>query len=135
MKNEDTPFIPFEIALELKEMGFDEPCYGFHRDGELFHSSWNYLTSQARVNYMFGDRSDVILAIIYGDAFKWFRNKYNLHHNIVTYGDFDKLEYQYHITEKNISGSHNMSTYLKYKTYREAELACLIKLIDIVKTK
>lgn len=30
--NED--FVTYELAVKLKEKGFDEPCYGYyHRDG------------------------------------------------------------------------------------------------------
>ena len=28
-------FIPYELALELKQLGFDEPCFGYYVDGEL----------------------------------------------------------------------------------------------------
>ena len=28
-------FVTYEIALELKQLGFDEPCFGYYVDGEL----------------------------------------------------------------------------------------------------
>jgi hypothetical protein len=31
-------FIPYEQALELKELGFDEPCLAVYRGGSLYGS-------------------------------------------------------------------------------------------------
>ena len=33
MKNE---FVPYDIALAMKELGFDEPCFGCYREDKMF---------------------------------------------------------------------------------------------------
>jgi hypothetical protein len=33
MKEKD--FIPYEIALELKQLGFDEPCFTYYKNDQL----------------------------------------------------------------------------------------------------
>ena len=66
MKNE---FVPYDIALAMKELGFDEPCFGCYREDKMF---------------LFGRTSDNTstwtLAPLYQQAFRWFREKYKQSH-------------------------------------------------------
>ena len=114
-------FIPYEQALELKELGFDEPCFGFYIANQLF------VTSDTVYN---SSDIPVCKAPLYQQAFRWFKEKYNIFSCIMT-------EYSYggHISAYHINGvrQSNISKG-DYKSYEEAELACLIKLIEIVKT-
>ena len=103
-------FIPYEQALALKELGFDIPSI----------SGYSY------------PNSDNILAhaILYQQAFRWFREKHNLVFNFISYNIVKPGEYHWSITwndEAKVSGI--------VKTYEEAEQACLDKLIEICKTK
>jgi hypothetical protein len=36
-------FVPYELALKLKKLGFDEPCFGLYEHGKLGYS---FSTSQ-----------------------------------------------------------------------------------------
>jgi hypothetical protein len=113
-------FIPYEIALELKELGFDEPCFAVYIDKTLImEDDWLYSTNQDTFI-----ESSNFTAPLYQQAFRWFREKYGL------YSVVDGLENRqyYKITQLN-------SYSKEYETYEEAELACLKKLIEIVKTK
>ena len=105
-------FIPYELALELKQLGFDEPCFMYYTDkGELYKSN------------IYG-----ISAPIYSQAFRWFREKYDLNNFIYHYAEDDIL----HI----INFAYNINNNIfesDFKLYEEAELACLRKLIEIVK--
>ena len=107
-------FVPYEIALQLKELGFDEPCF----------ATWNGetldMSLQIPSDYYFTK------APIFAQAFEFFREKYNLFGqvNIHTYFIYD------------ISNLEMVKEYDKLtKTYKETELACLIKLIEITKNK
>ena len=67
---------------------------------------------------------------------RWFREKYNLYH-VITIADLGKYEsgnpdFQCAIYSKDPVVITKMDN---YKTYEEAELACLEKLIEIVKNK
>jgi hypothetical protein len=112
-------FVPYPLALRLKALGFDEPC--FHLDG------------LGKVSYAeFGYGATPIP--LYSQAFRWFREKYNLNH-VITVADFGKYEsgnpdFQCAIYSKDPLLITNM---YKYNTYEEAELACLQKLIELVK--
>jgi hypothetical protein len=99
-------FIPYEQALALKELGFDEPCL----------SSFN-------------ENKTICLAPLYQQAFRWFREKHNICGYIIeTTNKYNKLDGKF---QYGISNSY----YDVYDTYEEAELACLNKLIEIVKNK
>ena len=117
MKNE---FIPYEQALALKELGFDEPCFGYYENGEFVF--WYDSTQE----------QEFLLncsAPLYQQAFRWFREKYELHNGIYPYYD----EYEFQIKDFRLPINTPINGGLM--PYEEAELACLIKLIEIVKQK
>jgi hypothetical protein len=136
-------FVPYEIALELKQLGFNEPCFGYYVDGELrgINLGMEELGGVEPYYQRFGfhtlsnhdidnPNKIVVTAPTYSQAFRWFREKYNLFGqvNIRTY-------YIYEISNDGIT-IKMVSQYDKLlNTYEEAELACLQKLIEIVKTK
>jgi hypothetical protein len=110
-------FIPYEQALVLKELGFDEPCFfSYELDYEYFNRAYyNYINHNTHPK--------LVSAPLYQQAFRWFREKYGLNQHIEHIAASN--EYQWHI-------KHRWNT---FNTYEEAELACLKKLIEIVKTK
>jgi hypothetical protein len=134
-------FIPYAEALALKELGFDEPCFSYYLDGKLniFHNT----SVNDRINSKTKDifNSDVIVAPLYQQAFKWFRENYNLHSEPYTI-DMGAIEYCFQIrdlySEKyvydNFVGAGG-SYHGTFFTPEEAELECLKKLIEIVKEK
>jgi hypothetical protein len=121
-------FIPYEQALALKELGFDEPCFGIwmKRGNKL---DVIYVAKQE--DAWMAEQNDGILAPLYQQAFRWFRNVYKLQAEILWRGDMESFCYK---TGKFKYGSHDFSKD-DYSTYEEAELACLNKLIELVKTK
>ena len=106
-------FIPYEQALELKELGF--LTYKKDNDSGVIY------------------KGDDIPSILYQQAFRWFREKYDLHAYVdsmrLTTGE-TVYSYVIEITDGEESdGGKN------WRTYEEAEIACLKKLIEIVKNK
>ena len=106
-------FCPYEQALALKELGFNESCFGLYPPPIKTVSLHHYGLLSAK---------EQILAPLYQQAFRWFREKYGL------YSVIDGLEGRlyYKITQTNEYSK-------EYNTYEEAELECLKKLIEIVK--
>jgi hypothetical protein len=103
-------FIPYQLALELKQLGFDEPCFGTASDIDITL------------------KSDIKMPL-FQQAFRFFREKYDMSHSIDK--DWDNghlLGYEYVISEQE-----GVTVSKTYHTYEEAELACLRKLIEIVK--
>ena len=117
-------FCPYELALELKELGFDEIslfCYTTAYEGNpLLHCPHLLLNSQLE-----GFENEPISAPLYQQAFRWFREK----HNLICYPvpcDFNRKDTKFDFI---INGNVNY----RYLSYEEAELECLVKLIDIAK--
>jgi len=111
-------FVPYQQALELKELGFDEPCFGAFIGKELkIFSFSNDLKGYAN------DASLIIGAPTFSAVFRWFREKYGLDFGIgKIYNGTDNYHYYINLEWQYFEGN-----------YEEAELACLIKLIEIVK--
>jgi len=129
MNNFEKEFVPYTEALELKQLGFDErTLQAYYKDsGQL-------------LNIGSGNMYD-IKAPLYQQAFRWFREKYVLLGFIEPANGYeDKSLFAFYICddEQNIINdehSYSKDSSLHFKTYEEAELACLKKLIEIVKQK
>jgi hypothetical protein len=115
----DKEFAPYEEALALKELGFDQPCFGYFILGQLF------VTSDTVYNSLC---IPVCKAPTYSQAFRWFRENHNLKSCIMFRTSMADNEEYY---DWLIKGQEVV--YRHFKTYEEAELACLKKLIEIVK--
>jgi hypothetical protein len=126
--NMEKEFIPYEQSLALKELGFDEQCFSFYdSDGELYESEGYY-----KKGYNVFDEE--VIAPLYQQAFRWFREKYELFHS-TNYQDDNSGPgcFDYEICDKR-GKSQCGDDDSEFSTYEEAELACLQKLIEIVKT-
>jgi len=128
IKNE---FIPYEQALALKELGFDEPCFGHYWENLFYYETTHHHPSTMP------NSPESCLAPLYQQVFRWFREKYNFIGTILGDGFNGELKgYYYSITEKGwINYYESVDDGKWYDNYEEAELACLIKLIEIVKNK
>ena len=146
-------FVPYEQSLQLKELGFNEPCFGKWLSS--FQSGWKVyeLILEMGMNEEFEDNRNVYLldgacsAPTFSQVFRWFREKYELRNSITDFIDDEiGIDWDYAIaiigTDLDEKGNYKpLVDYSiddetrKFKTYEEAELACLDKLIEIVKTK
>ena len=145
-------FVPYEQALALKELGFDEPCLGWYsKDGTFYEGKMTI-------------HQGLLSAPLYQQAFSFFREKYNIHYAMKPilgskngYDSFPMLGWDYDIFVTNRETKN--SYYMGYPVgewftatldnfdegetlsdlnihplnYEEAELECLNKLIEIVK--
>ncbi len=129
-------FVPYQEALALRELGFDEPCFGYWK-----LPTW--LIEEKTRNDGYAHADQLCSAPTYSQAFRWFRDKYDWQHSIDSTADqhSHKLGYNYWIWNYKTGEEHytmpkNRPTGdWEYETYEEAELACLKKLIEIVKNK
>ena len=136
--NVDKEFTPYKEALALKDLGFDEPCFAVYSEYD-----------ETRVY----DKSAIIEGLkiqapLYQQAFRWFREKYNIHAEITwspsyEYNPGEWSDAIYEITFVDVSYTKEWKAESpdmqrskgKQLTYKEAENACLDKLIEICKTK
>lgn len=116
-------FIPYEQALALKELGFDEACFGYFYTKDKF---FNTIIKNSEL-----DEDYSISSPLYQQAFRWFREKYNLIGWICPFNNGKNesnnfLSYGFAIKDIFIGKTN-------FENYEEAELECLKKLIEIVK--
>lgn len=127
-------FVPHQESSELKELGFNEPCLKFYVDGmmALVPDAENGDTN-SKLN---GYNSLYVAAPTFSQAFRWFREKHLLFSEIkvdrTTEPKFWFSTMKYEITQF-LEGWYDDEPSDLYRTYEEAELACLNKLIEIVK--
>lgn len=137
-------FVPYNESLELKELGFNESCFGYYYT--LNGKDWKFAekSEYQRLDdeLMFGPQS-VLLTPTFSQAFRFFREKYKIHYSIdyecsqhdykwgynwsiYNYNRVVKTEDEYITSHPNAPVGEWM-----YEKPEEAELACLRKLIEI----
>jgi hypothetical protein len=152
MENE---FVLYNEALKLKELGFDEPCFGFYRSSEDILPTIELITRISSIKNLNNRGMRVeILAPTYSQAFRFFREKYKMIHQIYSLKYKGGVNYDYEIfslvlptddelgNEDDVATDKSMETYdslvdknFKHdesETYEDAEFDCLQKLIEIV---
>ena len=117
-------FISYENACELKELGFNEECFAYFKDEEFQYPNLYEPFKNSEI------KSWCITAPLYQQAFRWFREKHNLLYTIEEVWEEDTEYYEVQITTHG-----RVNEILQECTYEEAELACIKKLIEIVKKK
>jgi hypothetical protein len=130
-KTMDKEFVSYEIALALKELGFNESCFGCYELSELrdykkgLEVSW-IMTLNTLNGYRIYDDETQMSAPLKQQVFKWFREKYKIRFIIQSsmsdLGEYFKLIFPNGETRS-----------VAYPTYEEAENACIDKLIEIAK--
>lgn len=148
-------FAPYEESLAVKELGFDEPCLGNYyqykehsfdcpRSGDTFVFDKDNPIRLETYPHISERSVFLCTAPLYQQLFRWFREKYGLEiilrpdsfndssKNLREYVilSYDKKWILEPILEPNWWTRKGL-----FKTYEEAELACLRKLIEIVKEK
>ena len=147
-------FIPSNEALELKKLEFDEPCFGYYDEEDIeqqvyeyancsdnvtggkacYHEGFLSVTNSQLDEYgAFCAKDDDGLecyerwtAPTFSQAFRFFRKKYRL---------CGYVEGMYPWCRYYINSNNDRWEGHKEMTYEEAELACIRKLIEIVKQK
>jgi len=107
-------FVSYDQALALKELGFEEECFKKYIAGCLWS---NPITPEVYEN-IHSNSSDC-LAPLYQQVFRWFRDK----HKLVFFVNMVSINIFYYVIDIYPSDI--------YKTYEEAENACIDKLIEI----
>jgi len=119
-------FLPYQPSLDMKELGFDEPCFAYYKD----------MKGEKVLLYDSMDFDGECSAPLYQQCFRFFREKYKLYHHITQYyGEhfYYKIEDMVHPRRYEEYPVEKLRNFGEYTSQEDAELACLIKLIEIVK--
>jgi hypothetical protein len=121
-------FVSYKMALELKELGFNEPCFTYYYNvsGNLrtnisvdVDNGWTY----------FPNKKSITLAPTFSQAFRFFREKYRLE------GAIYRLNFKWASQVFNIEISAYCFKHELFEKYEEAEINSLQKMIEIIKNK
>jgi hypothetical protein len=123
----DKEFIPYQQAVDLESIGFDvRPNFGgntslYTKNGNhTFYTNYGVMGSGLYDGYIY--------APTFSQAFRWFREKYNLKPQMTTSWD----EWDFYIPESEYNDIPIRESSDSWN-YDDAELACLKKLIEIIK--
>lgn len=126
-------FIPYEQALELKKLGFDEPCMAGY-DKDFIDKLYIGFTENDGV--LSFNAEYYILAPLYQQAFRWFRDKKLSDSCICRYQSRDDGGvYYYYVINHDFGIEETRHFEEGFFSYEEAELVCLKKLIELAKQK
>ena len=109
-------FVNYEQALALKELGFDEPCFGGY-DMETLELWIGYSNDGEQFN-----REYYCPTPTFSQALRWFRNR----GFIIDISSEEDYRYSYRIGCPEVTLFSDL-----YDTYEEAENGCIDKLIEL----
>lgn len=138
----DRDFIPYQQAIELKELGFDEPCYATHyhiggsNDRPMISLIPIYAPSDMGArglvrNSSLSTENVSAAAPMYHQVFRWVREVYNME-AILDYIELvdNKSVYSYMLYHDSFFESND-----GFKTFNfdEAQLECVKEIIKVLK--
>jgi hypothetical protein len=127
-------FVTYNQAVALKELGFDMPCIATYTEGTIGKGEelqW-FVTPQEDVNNDF----TFVAAPLKSQVFEWARKEHVLYHIVHQFEHKKNTteEFLSEVTGKLLMGNDDISGFSYHSTYKEAELACIDILIEIVKS-
>lgn len=128
---ENKEFVSYKESLDMKELGFDEECYGV-----VYPDDQVNVGDTLFVGIMLRRDSECIPSPLYQQAFRWFREK----HKLMCWPE-PNGSWCYNCRYRGIDSDNKQwvgylrdeGEILSFESHKEAELECLRKLIKIVK--
>ena len=121
-------FIPYEQALTLKELGFNQKCLGQYNISQ--GDKWIFSIDLSGEG-QYPLTSPACITPLYQQAFRWFREKYDLDGK----PEYFLNDWYCFIINDMKEEDTSRRLFTEFPSYEEAELACLEKLIEIVEIK
>jgi hypothetical protein len=119
-------FVPYEQAVALKELGFNEPCIAIYSNANTKTGLYTLKKYRLKLIKQASQKNKGVKAPLYQQAFRWFRDEHGMSGSIQIEHD----AYQWSIFEEGET-SGLASDNWDGTDYEEAELACLEKLIEM----
>ena len=121
-------FCSYGQALALKELGFDEQCittYDLFGEVSFGFMDWNNSINNEMTPWF-------VSSPLYQQAFRWFSKKHRIEGWIQPFLSLEPRKFQARYWDGGKTPCEGISIGV-YDTYKEAELECLKKLIEIIK--
>lgn len=128
VKTMNKQFVTYEIAKELKKLGFKENCFGVYGNyAEEFVFSIDALR-------MYEIDNNLTLAPLWQQVFRWFIEKHQLN-GIPYYNIAGKWDYNIQRVESGLLTGQVTSFIAMRDTYPEIQEACIWRLIEKLKER
>ena len=124
--SKELEFVPYEEALALKELGFNKWVFAYYTNDKQYP----FIMDVGDLKEKYKEETQ---APLYQQAFRFFREKYKINSQIAFCEYAIESCNSWKFTFDNPTGNQFWNG--EFNTYEEAELECLRKLIEIVKTK
>lgn len=140
MKNKNYPtwLVPLEIAKELKEIWFDEPCNHYVRISnddiklKINHSSIGLVILKRNSEYLNDDIASFVTIPTWEQVFEWFREKgFECFIEIDYQSTFEECCYYCYVITNQRGRTIDCKSY--FDDYNEAREALVIELIKTYK--
>lgn len=129
-------FVTYELAVKLKELGFNEPCFAWYVS-KKYGLEFGKVTKENLFD-------EGVLAPTFSQVFIWFEDNQQLYPSVV----IDQTSYPKYafeiasffgnpkdLTEKDWGWNEMILSKNLYRTRLEAEIECLKKLLELIKNK
>lgn len=138
-------FVPYEESLSFKKIGFNEECFTCYNPNKILMKWYEEAEPLKNSEYTSKTNKDFVCAPLYSQVFDWFREKHGITCVIMDFIDDEigvEWDYSIHKIGTDIDKNGNWTPLIdysiddperKFKTYKDAKLACLQKLITLVK--
>jgi hypothetical protein len=126
--NIEKQFVTYEIALVLKELGFDEECFGVY-------SIINYKLLRDYQIFQWDDFSKVIKAPLWQQATDWLREKHKIYIDVdsASYGDESRYAACLHGYNSRKFHIHRRDGFTIFDNYNEALEEGILEAIKLIK--
>jgi len=147
MKNKlENQFVTYEIALVLKELWFNEKCFGYYNDKmrfniqqhpEAFYSRNDSVSSWCTSIFASKQsKKNACQAPLYQQVIDWFREEHNIHITFLLGHDEINIWYDYHIMKiENTFDYTPLFSSENGKSYEGAREQAILKAIELIKIK
>lgn len=139
MNSLEKEFVPYELALRMKQLGFDEKCYGAY---SIFqHNKWKLHLDFLGVKNQWFKSTVACTAPTFSQSFDWFEDTFQLYPSIVVdQTSYPKYAYEIarffgnpkKLADKEWGWNEMILSPNLYRTKMEAKISCLKMLLEIV---
>ena len=142
-------FVTYDIAKTLKELGFNEPCFGFYDDTRELNCGFSGSKGYIYSTFTHNVRKTIVIAPLWQQVIDWLREKHYIDIKVyiksVSNGDIPIYEFSIYFfaehpdkkwynesLDYNSQGNCGTGNSFKYLDVREQ---AILKAIEIIKEK
>ena len=133
-------FVPYELAVKLKALGFDEPCFTYFLNGiiqpSLNPKDYTYFSEMSEINKNMLNYENV-LAPTFSQAFRWILKNHKLHSFVDIYPTTDEPDRCWFMIRYLERGEDGKEDYMSgwFTNQDNINNSRLNKLLEIIESK